>query len=138
MVEDGKQVRFFEKPLPIPPSLRQLVATAASEQSAVTAEKRRSTRGALLHRSQWLPTVMREHPDLLELHECLRPLTAAESFARTTRPARTAVKDMITKEGITNLILQHVTSLGLTTTAKILTEEANAHCMDMLYVGNEH
>ena len=135
---------FFERQLPVPPSVRQLVETAANERMleplrclfivVAVAEKRRSTRGQLLHRSQWLATILKEHPDLLELHECLRPITAAETFARTTRPARTAVKDVVTKEGVTNLIIQHLSSLGLSTTVKILTEEANAHCTIIIYI----
>ncbi len=51
---------------------------------------------------------MREHPEILELRERLRPLSRAETFGRIYNAGKTEVKHSLSRDTIMQLILQHL------------------------------
>ncbi|KAJ5071315.1 ras guanine nucleotide exchange factor a [Anaeramoeba ignava] len=60
-----------------------------------------------IDRSDWETKVMKRHPEILELRERVKPLHRAVSFSRYYCGAKTEVVDGLTKDVVTQLIMQH-------------------------------
>ncbi|KAL6080050.1 Ras guanine nucleotide exchange factor [Balamuthia mandrillaris] len=82
------------------------------------------TEAIMVPRSQWLPRVMRKHPEVLELRERFRPLGQAASFGRVINSSKTEVKETLSHVVKLKLILQCLREEGLHETAQLLEEES--------------
>jgi hypothetical protein len=78
----------------------------------------------LVPRSQWLPRVMRKHPEVLEFRERFRPLGKISSFGRSLNCGKTEVKETLSHQTILQLIMQFLEEEGMEETKQILQVEA--------------
>jgi len=76
------------------------------------------------NRSQWLARVMRKHPEVLEFKERLRPLGKSPSYGRVFNSGKTEVKEVLSHQMLTQLILQFLDEEGLKETKRALEEES--------------
>eukprot|EP00003_Mantamonas_plastica_P006180 TRINITY_DN1500_c2_g1_i2.p1 TRINITY_DN1500_c2_g1~~TRINITY_DN1500_c2_g1_i2.p1 ORF type:complete len:341 (-),score=105.89 TRINITY_DN1500_c2_g1_i2:76-1098(-) len=77
-----------------------------------------------LDRSKWLATAMRKHPEILELHERLRPFSGKESFGRQVNAGKTEVKEVLSRDIVIQLLMSYLEKEGLQNTVAAIEEEA--------------
>ncbi|KAJ5069581.1 ras guanine nucleotide exchange factor i-related [Anaeramoeba ignava] len=76
-------------------------------------------------RSDWESRVMKRHPEILELRERIKPVQRAVSFSRYYCGAKTEIIDGLTKEVISQLIMQHYDFYNQKEITKVLEEKTS-------------
>jgi hypothetical protein len=82
----------------------------------------------MIPRSEWLPRLMRKHPEVLELRERFRPLHREESFGRSINASKTEVKETFSLPATLQLIYQFLKEHHLDKTLKQLQKESHMQC----------
>ena len=75
-------------------------------------------------KSQWTALALKRHPEIIELMERIRPLSRATSFAAMHHAGKTEVRETLTTEHVTRLILQHLENVGYTHAKHVLEHES--------------
>lgn len=73
--------------------------------------------------SQWLPKILAENPQILDLRERILPWTGGYSFSNIVHSDTSTVLSHLNRHKVLELIYQHLMAIGMHQTADILKEE---------------
>eukprot|EP00300_Choanocystis_sp_HF-7_P039875 c6222_g1_i1.p1 GENE.c6222_g1_i1~~c6222_g1_i1.p1 ORF type:complete len:815 (+),score=182.58 c6222_g1_i1:28-2445(+) len=80
--------------------------------------------GADLPKKCWEALAMKRHPEVLELRERLVPISRGVSYARLTEVGRTEVKETLSADKVLQLVMQHLSCMGYTSSRQALSTES--------------
>ena len=78
-----------------------------------------------LGNAEWLPKVLKNRPEILEVYERSRPLTQRTTFARQFGTTTTEAKHVISHKNVTQLIMTFLKESGYEKTLEKLEQETN-------------
>ncbi|KAJ3440638.1 ras guanine nucleotide exchange factor i-related [Anaeramoeba flamelloides] len=87
--------------------------------------EKKALKGPEIKKHEWLSYVFKNHPEVLEIREKTTPILKHESFSNLIERSHTEVKDNIAKSDILQLVMQHLSTVGLKKSIRCLEEESN-------------
>ncbi|KAJ6230896.1 ras guanine nucleotide exchange factor i-related [Anaeramoeba flamelloides] len=99
--------------------------------------EKETLKGPEIKKHDWLAYVLKNHPDVLEVRERALPLIKQHSFSNLIEKSQTEVKDNVSKTDLLQLVMQHLSTLGLKKSIRCLEEETNLRYEESVFKKSE-